>query len=410
SFSQSEMGWRTSASLGFANLVFGTRADVGDETRAWSIDSISIAQLSVEPPVFVDTVAARFNDGETTLEVDGYPGKAGLGWNGPWTHTASEGVTSGVALLDSSPLKPGENSGNYVQVVNSHANRSDDTPSYSGFSRDYKAPTGGVDWTKEHTIEFSIRIDEDLTAGNFNTVNDRYHASNVNNTRNTDNTASWMVYVCGGEGAYANADDVGEWVFYDGNRDSGAMDVNRTVSSDIVVVSGTVYDFTIVVDPETQSYVGSITDGVNSYTTGTLGWRRASTEIGSYLMFDTRGYLVADEFESANERMFSLDNVIITQSLARIPGDTDNDGKVDDVDAKVLATYWGSSVAVGDVTKGDFNADGVVNAIDAAILAAHWGDHNVAMESTPVGVPEPSTLLLLLAGGIAGLLTRARRA
>jgi len=45
SFSQSEMGWRTSASLGFANLVFGTRADVGDETRAWSIDSISITQI-----------------------------------------------------------------------------------------------------------------------------------------------------------------------------------------------------------------------------------------------------------------------------------------------------------------------------------------------------------------------------
>jgi len=301
-YSQSDMGWRTSASLGKPYLVFGTKADAGDETRAWSIDAVTITQVPGPPPVYRDTVAARFDAGETEAEVDGYPGMAGLGWDGAWRHTTSNAdVTGTVAVLSLNPLKPSADSGNYAQVTNAH--NADKT--YSGFCRDYKMLDGGIDSTKKHTIQFSIRIDEDLTAGNFTVQDDRYHISNVSGTKNTDTTASWMVTLVGGEGTYANADDVGEWIFYDGNRDSGAMDVTRTVSSDIVVVSGTVYDFTIVVDPETQSYIGSVTDGTHTFTSGTLGWRRSSSEIGENLMFDTRagGITIGPD-----QRQFSVEN------------------------------------------------------------------------------------------------------
>jgi hypothetical protein len=77
----------------------------------------------------------------------------------------------------------------------------------------------------------------------------------------------------------------------------------------------------------------------------------------------------------------------------KVPGDTDNDGDVDEADAQILASNWGATVTSGDVTKGDFNADGVVNVADAAILAANWTD--TPPESHGNAVPEPSMLLLL---------------
>jgi hypothetical protein len=76
-----------------------------------------------------------------------------------------------------------------------------------------------------------------------------------------------------------------------------------------------------------------------------------------------------------------------------IPGDTNNDRIVDEEDARVLATNWGSTVS-GKEQDGDFNGDDLVNALDAAILAANWGDHTGGESS--VIVPEPSMFVLLL--------------
>ncbi|NLE36827.1 MAG: hypothetical protein GX621_02250, partial [Pirellulaceae bacterium] len=87
-----------------------------------------------------------------------------------------------------------------------------------------------------------------------------------------------------------------------------------------------------------------------------------------------------------------------------VPGDTNNDGIVDDVDAKVLAANWGKLVAQGDVTAGDFNNDGVVNALDASILAAQWGNHNTTESAS--AVPEPSAMVVLLGMAIVSLARR----
>ncbi|HLA85798.1 MAG TPA: LamG-like jellyroll fold domain-containing protein [Thermoguttaceae bacterium] len=86
-----------------------------------------------------------------------------------------------------------------------------------------------------------------------------------------------------------------------------------------------------------------------------------------------------------------------------VPGDTDGDDDVDSLDAGTLASNWGGSVTNGALS-GDFNADNVVNALDASILAANWTG---ALESAePVGVPEPSMLVLM---SVAGVLFTLRR-
>ncbi|MBN1589316.1 MAG: hypothetical protein JW888_07360 [Pirellulales bacterium] len=90
-------------------------------------------------------------------------------------------------------------------------------------------------------------------------------------------------------------------------------------------------------------------------------------------------------------------------SVPRVPGDANNDGEVNQLDAERLAEYWGQ----GDATwaMGDFDGDHTVGPRDASIMAANW--HYV---SPPAGtaVPEPSAIVLLL-GLTLGLLPRRRR-
>ncbi|HLA84184.1 MAG TPA: LamG-like jellyroll fold domain-containing protein [Thermoguttaceae bacterium] len=75
-----------------------------------------------------------------------------------------------------------------------------------------------------------------------------------------------------------------------------------------------------------------------------------------------------------------------------IPGDASGNGSVGAEDATILSQYWGVSGPEIGWDQGDFNGDNAVNALDASILAANWG----AGAGEASGVPEPSTLVLLL--------------
>ncbi|MBN2216970.1 MAG: PEP-CTERM sorting domain-containing protein, partial [Pirellulales bacterium] len=88
-----------------------------------------------------------------------------------------------------------------------------------------------------------------------------------------------------------------------------------------------------------------------------------------------------------------------------VPGDTDNNRIVNELDAAKVAQNWGISVT-GGFGDGDFNDDDLVNAADAAILAANWGDHTGS--ESAAGVPEPSTMILLF-GAVASLVAWRRR-
>jgi len=402
------MGWRDSTING-SYAYFSSRTYHADDVRAFSVDGIKITP---EPPPGGRTIVEAHFSGQPE-EVDGYPGIPGEGWKSAWEYAVYNDASGEPTVLSDSPLKPGEGSGNYLQVDTTHPYQEDpDVVSYAGARRNYKpfdAP--GIDWSKDYTVQFSVRVDENLAGGDFNHVDDRYQFSELDNGYNADTSATWLVSMFGGasdpeaEDPIANAEDVGVWVFYDGGRDREARDAERNVASDIVAITGVVYDFTIEVDPETQSYVATVSDGTDSFTTGTLGWWTSCFEVGGLLVFDTRAGDVVDDF-TPEHRIFSLDDVVITQSIEEVPGDTDDDGDVDADDLATLAGNWGASVTPGDVTAGDFDGDGIVGPEDASILAAHWG-HGTG-EASGTSVPEPC-MAMLVGIGLAMLVIRRTR-
>lgn len=87
---------------------------------------------------------------------------------------------------------------------------------------------------------------------------------------------------------------------------------------------------------------------------------------------------------------------------SRIPGDANDDGKVNFNDLLVLAQNFGKD---GTYSTGDFDKDGSVDFSDLLILAQHFGQSSQAAATV---VPEPSCVATGLAGSIC-LLRRRRR-
>ncbi len=89
-----------------------------------------------------------------------------------------------------------------------------------------------------------------------------------------------------------------------------------------------------------------------------------------------------------SEANFQIDNVKL--QLCSVPGDANNDGKVNVSDLGILATNYGALVGATWST-GDFNGDGKVNVSDLGILATNYGygmgqAMNFAQDAKAVGL------------------------
>ncbi|MCC5831025.1 MAG: hypothetical protein JJU36_16395 [Phycisphaeraceae bacterium] len=93
--------------------------------------------------------------------------------------------------------------------------------------------------------------------------------------------------------------------------------------------------------------------------------------------------------------------VFIGQVLNAIPGDTNLDGWVDDVDLAVVQANLGQSGM--DWFGGDFTGDGRVGLRDAFLLVENY---QPAPQPMAISTPEPGSLAILV---LSGLLLAARR-
>ncbi|NLE39847.1 MAG: tandem-95 repeat protein [Pirellulaceae bacterium] len=130
------------------------------------------------------------------------------------------------------------------------------------------------------------------------------------------------------------------------------------------------------------------------------GWFKYTPAPG-YSGMDSFSYRAFDGVDYSDPATVLI-NVIGT---TKVPGDANDDGYVNDVDAKILADHWGDAGA--SWAMGDFDEDGVIGPKDAAILAANWG-YGPTGEADAAAVPEPG-VLSLLATLLLGLAARRRR-
>lgn len=99
---------------------------------------------------------------------------------------------------------------------------------------------------------------------------------------------------------------------------------------------------------------------------------------------------------------FQLGEVELVNTALLLPGDANIDGKVDSVDAGILAENWlGAQKAW---KQGDFNGDGRVDDIDATMLASNW----LKTSSSSAAVPEPGCASLLMGLAVAVFALRRR--
>jgi len=88
--------------------------------------------------------------------------------------------------------------------------------------------------------------------------------------------------------------------------------------------------------------------------------------------------------------------LVIETSL--LPGDLNGDGFVGGDDLDIVRSFWGQNVTAGDLLSGDPSNDGFVGGDDLDIVRANWGQ---GTPPSPTAVPEPSTLISLLALALA---------
>ena len=103
-------------------------------------------------------------------------------------------------------------------------------------------------------------------------------------------------------------------------------------------------------------------------------------------------------------------DLVLSGLLSSLPGDADGDGDVDAADYIMIKTHFGGAPGAegpgGDIANGAAGPgqDGVVDWYDLQLLQANYNPGGAA--GTPI--PEPTTLLIMMAGGISALLRRRR--
>ncbi len=123
---------------------------------------------------------------------------------------------------------------------------------------------------------------------------------------------------------------------------------------------------------------------------------------------EVKGILFRPADVVGNGVQFYVDNVVLDiydAPMLVLAGDLNSDGYVDTLDLDILNANWGNTVTAGDKLQGDTSGDGFVGKEDVKIVRSEW---HQGTDPSPVSVPEPSSLALLVLGGLVLLLPRRR--
>ncbi|MEX0641322.1 MAG: hypothetical protein WD468_01405 [Pirellulales bacterium] len=236
-------------------------------------------------------IVANFTDGNGTGSVDQYTGTTGSGWNTVWT-PGTTNATQTPTVVNTTPLNGG---GNYLNVG---ATGSAAT-AVATVRRQY-ADFGDVDVdATPYILSFDYRANTALgDPSATNSASNRYNI--IGSTSATTGTLSGNTWIAG---VYAGtnggttekpigfgATNVGRWVFLDNqtaaDSTTPAMNAMNFWDSEISLATGTVYHFSIYIDPANREYKPTISDGTTTKTSPTLlGFRNETATSSTFLQF-----------------------------------------------------------------------------------------------------------------------------
>ena len=97
----------------------------------------------------------------------------------------------------------------------------------------------GIDRTAPYRIDFTVRIDEDVTG--FDAYHDRYSiCDGATDVVGTGGDASWAIMAHGGAGAHCYEEAAGYWTFYNGNHNGSydGSDPTKLLNTGIALTTG----------------------------------------------------------------------------------------------------------------------------------------------------------------------------
>jgi hypothetical protein len=259
-------------------------------SRTVSMLAVTLGLFAFSTLAEAVTLTLDFADGNGTLSVDQYAGKAGNGWAAGWTIGKSQtaiGFTGTVT--DDTPLY--SNGGNYLKASMTSLGESATGAQQAGVRR--RIDSSVIDLTSAFSYSFYFRADDDWSGNSAQYM----IFSNSSAASGTSNDSTWAVI------SSAQADS--KWTFRDGSDN---------VVSTMAVTAGTTYLFTINTNPATRSYTVSIFNGTTTYDSPSLAWRSSATTEAEFLHF-----VVKDTTQTTAATMgFSLDHLTIEQADAPV--------------------------------------------------------------------------------------------
>lgn len=194
-------------------------------------------------------IVAEFKGGESYKVTDAYMGQAGNGWKGPWNY---KGYGTNV-YAETQPNPTGK--GNSLHVTMTSTSDSVEGNKQGALWREFDATE--VDVAEPLQFTFTFRPASELKSGQRYVIFNRYKGPHSG----TDATCTWII----------SGTPTG-WQF--GPEDTG-----------IPVEPGKDYTFVVKVNPAAKTWIGVISDGSSTYTSGELPFRFDANSDGTFLHF-----------------------------------------------------------------------------------------------------------------------------
>ena len=158
----------------------------------------------------------------------------------------------------------------------------------------------------------------------------------------------------------------------------------------------------------------TLKDGIGMYDSATGAWHPGADDVifGTSLMEFNHIYADMTQWPVADVWVDMYAPLINLLPKTAHPGDANNDDHVDVGDLGILAANWGQTGL--SWAQADFNGDLTIDVGDLGVLAGNWGWSGqpaammIAAPGREVAIPEPLTVLSLLAGMLLAVPRRLR--